>query len=473
VAGLKLDPDGAAAADDAPLLAELPKPGRITGQRRFAEPDITEWTLSNGARVLFKPTANNPDEILIRAVSPGGAALLHDTLFFSPGRMVAEMMTQAAGLGNLDRDALGEQLATSVLREYAVELTPHREGMRLGGSPKDLETLFQLLHLQFTAPKLDTAALGLWQRRGSPQGSYTGDDALAQYLSGDNPRLAPPSLALMALADTGRALAVFRDRFGNAGDFTFIVVGAATAQQVKPLVERYLATLPSTGKRETPLELGVRPLQRRVANTSEIFDLPRAVAQVLYAGEFPSTPEEYLTEQRRLSALGLLLQMRFTDVLREQMGGTYGAGVSAWTTAVPQEHYRFAINFVAAPQRVHGMLDTTFAVIDSVRARGASADELRKVAAMQRRVWESDLHQNRFWLDRIELYDRLRIPFARIVEPPKPPTSEEIRGAAERYLPNAAYLNFVQVPRDSSVYLESERAQGGSESELRVGARRR
>jgi zinc protease len=378
------------------------------------------------------------------------------------------MMTQAAGLGDRDRKALGEQLATSVVREYAVELTPHEEGIRLGGSPKDLETLFQLLHLQFTAPKLDTAAVGLWQRQGNLDGSYSPDDQLARLLSGGNPRLAPPSVSLMALADTGRAMAVFRDRFGNAGDFTFIVVGAATPAQIKPLVERYVASLPSTAKRETAPDLGVRPLDRRLVGTARVFNLPRAETMLLYAGEFPSTVDAYLTERRRLSALGLLLQMRFTDVLREQMGGTYGAGVTAWTTAVPQEHYRFNINFVAAPEQVHGMLDTTFAILDSVRARGGSEVELRKVAAMQRRGWETNLEENHYWQDRIALFDRLKIPFARLMEPPAATTPDEVRAAAQRYLPTTAYVNQVFMPEDSTLYTSRDTTKGEHATELRA-----
>lgn len=190
---------------------------------------------------------------------------------------------------------------------------------------------------------------------------------------------------------------------------------------------------------------------------------------ILFAGEFPSKVDEYLAERRRLSALGLLLQMRFTDVLREQMGGTYGAGVSAWTTAVPQEHYRFSINFVAAPERVHGMLDTTFAVLDSVRARGGTEQELHKVTAMLRRGWETSLQENAYWLDRIELFDRLKIPLERIVEAPKPTTPEEVRLAAQRYLPTMAYYNQVYMPQDSTLYAKSDSAKGEERAtELRL-----
>jgi zinc protease len=456
VAALQLAPDGSRTLAEEPLLPQLPSPGHIVGERRFAKSGVSEWTLSNGARVLFKQSGNDPDEVLIRAVSPGGSSLLPDTLFYSPGRMVDRMMTEAAGLGTHDRFGLEDQLSTSVARQFEVAITPTEEGMRLSGSPKDLTTLFQLLYLQFTAPKLDTTALALWKQGGSP-GAFSLDDQINTILSEGNKRLTPSSWALMPLADTATALAVYRDRFGNAGDFTFIIVGAASPAQMRPLVERYLATLPATQKREQPTELGVYPWDHLTRQTQRVFDVPKASTFLLYDGTFPSTPDAYLAERRRLDALSWVLRLKFTDDLREQMGGTYGVGVRAWTTAVPQEHYRFSINFDAAPERMGGMLDTMFTILDTVRASGATADEIRKVSAMQRRGWEMQLEDNHYWLNAIELYDRLKIPFDRIVTPPSAAlTSADIRAAARQYLPTTAYIHMTSLPQDSTLFIKTD-----------------
>jgi zinc protease len=457
VAGLRLSPDSSRSRPDGPLLSKLPTPGRVVREARAPSSGITEWTLSNGARVLFKPTRNDPDEILIRASSPGGSSLLPDSLFYSPGRMVAEMMTQAAGLGTHDRMSLEQQLSTTVVRQFEVEMTPIEQGMRLAGSPKDLTTLLQLLHLQFTAPKLDTAALNAWKQGGSA-GGYSIDDQIALMLSGGNPRLARADWGIMQLADTGQSMAVYRDRFGNAGNFTFIIVGAATAQQVKPLVERYIASLPSTGKREQPKDLYVHPpdhLERRV---DRVFAVPKASSTLLFGGGFPTAPDAYLAERRRLDALGWVLSLKFTDDLREQMGGTYGVGVRGWTLAVPQEQYRFAINFDAAPERMNGMLDTMFTILDTVRATGATPTELAKIAAMQRRARETALQDNHYWINTIELFDRLKIPFDRIVAPPQPTTAAEIRTAAHQYLPPHAYIHIIAMPQDSTLYTRVDSA---------------
>ncbi|MBX6332427.1 MAG: insulinase family protein, partial [Gemmatimonadaceae bacterium] len=154
---LPSDPETAVA--ESPLLDRLPTPGRIVRETSHKVAGVTEWTLSNGARVLLKPTANDPDEVLLKAWSPGGFSRMPDSLFLSPGRMVAKLMTAAAGLGQHDRTTLRQELETTGLKTFRIEIGYADEAIDLAGSPKDLETLFQLLYLQFTAPKLDTAAV--------------------------------------------------------------------------------------------------------------------------------------------------------------------------------------------------------------------------------------------------------------------------------------------------------------------------
>jgi zinc protease len=158
-----LPPDSAKTLSSAPLLAKLPTPGRIVSEKYDRVAGITEWTLSNGARVVVKPSQNDPDDLQMRAWSPGGFAMMPDSLFDTPGRMVARVVSEAGGLGGTNHDALSHQLETTGLREMKVDIGYADESMDLAGSPKDLETLFQLLYLQFTAPMLDTAALAGWQ----------------------------------------------------------------------------------------------------------------------------------------------------------------------------------------------------------------------------------------------------------------------------------------------------------------------
>ena len=437
-------------ASDAPLIGHPLTPGRIVSERHSVTAGITEWTLSNGARVLLKPTDFNRDELLIKAVGPGGFSLVPDSLFFTSGRLVARMMTEAAGVGTLNRDALSQKLATTVLRDFNVSITNNDQSISLGGSPRDVATLFQLLYLQFTAPKLDTAALAGWKQVGTDL-NPTFDEQLTAILSRGDPRRAPPPWALIQFADVGQAMAVYRDRFGNASDFTFLIVGNVTPSQIRPLVERYVTSLPGTGRHDVASPLNVKPWEEIARPTSRVFDIPKASTLLVFDGRFPSAPLPYLVERRRLKALAWVLQLKLRNDLRQRMGGTYAVSEGEETYADPDEHYRVMIGFDAAPERMDTMQAALFAVLDSVRAGGTTAAELAKVTAILRRTRELALQSNQAWLNTIELYDRLKIPFDRIITPPVVPLSSgDIQAAAQRYLPPTSYILFTALPRDSS-----------------------
>src|SRR5690606_36401828 len=473
VAGLRLEPDNAAvvAAADAPLLDRQPEPGRIVEEKVHGASGVVEWTLSNGARVLFKPSWNHPDEVLLRAWSPGGFSVLPDSLFFTSGRMVGAILTEAAGVGDRDRDDVLERLSLAAARPLRVEIGYAHESIELGGSPKELEMLFQMLHLQFTAPRLDSAALASWasvakyQWRGA-----TIHDQLNQVFARGNRRLLPVTTQLAEIARPEEVLAVHRDRFGNAGDFTFLVVGAAPVEEVKPLVERYLASLPASEEREAPKDPNLRPFVGRQARWMEVNPVPRSDALLAFDGPFPTEPEEYFRERQRLGALSLVLDGGLRERLREKLGGTYGVGVEARAYRVYDEHFRTLFFFQSAPERMREVSREMLAILDSVRASGATAAELEKVARIQRRQLETALQSNEYWLNQLELYNRLGLPLERIVAPypADAVTPEELSQAAGRYMPKDTYIHLVVMPKDTSWRRAGEEASAGSAQQARA-----
>jgi zinc protease len=438
---------------ETPLIATAPTPGRIVSEKRHTASGVVEWTLSNKARVLYKPTNFNPDELFINAHSAGGTSLLHDSLAFSPGRLVGSLMTAAGGLGDSDRDQLLQQLNTTVLKEFRVSLNFIDEEIALAGSPKDIETIFQLLYLQFTAPKLDTAALSTWKRYGGETVTQTANDQIASTLSYGNPRLTPPNPYLVPLMDLDQAMAVYRDRFGDAGDFTFTIVGAAPPERIKPLVEQYIASLPShqRAEREQPKDPKIPPLNTIQRITQRVQPVPRATTMLVFDGLFPSAPDSFVTERQRMSALTMLMSRRLRNELREHLGGTYSVGVSPSLYANPQEHYQIRINFDAAPDRIDTLIDVMMQQIDSIRTHGASAEELTDIMTIQRQSQLRQLQSNRVWMQAIQQYDRLGIPFDKIVAPTREDlTPEQLKTAAQRYLPSMAYIHMTYLPRDKN-----------------------
>ena len=451
----KLEAPEARTVAEGPLLEQAPKAGRVTKEVRHEAAGIVEWTLSNGARVLFKPSGNDPDELLLEAWSPGGFSRVPDSLFYSSGRMVARMMTEAAGLGDRDRDDLTAQLESSGLRDFAVDIGYGDESIALAGSPVELELLFQMLHLQFMAPKLDSAALAAWKNYAKYQGrAFSIFDQLAQTFARGNPRLMPVSTHLADLARLDEAMAVYRDRFGNAGDFTFTIVGAATAEQVKPLVERYLASLPATKERETPKDPQVKPFLMRTASTVKPFDIPKASTLLVFDGTFPTDePATYLAERQRLSTLSGVLMRRLRTRLREELSATYGVMVLDRTYPLPEEHYQVLFAFDAAPDRMRSMQREMRRIFEAVRDSGATAEELARVEASERRQLETLLQDNEYWMERIGLFARLGLPFDRIVDPYEANgvTPAELADAARKYLPDDVYISITAMPSDTAL----------------------
>ena len=452
-------PDSAREPGSATLLATHPTPGRIVAEKVDHAAGITEWTLSNGAHVIVKPTQNDPDELLMRAWSPGGFSMMPDSLFDTPGRMVARVMTEAGGLGAASHDALARQLATTGIRDMKVDIGYADESIDLAGSPKDLETLFQLMHLQFMAPMLDTAALAGWQSLAKYEGSqFSLDDQLNITLAKGNPRMLPVSTGIAELATTKQLVDAYHDRFGNAGDFTFTLVGATTPAELRPLVARYLASLPSSGKHEHPVPSEDHTFLHRANQTFNTLQLPKAQTLLVFDGPFPDTPSVYLREREKLGALAGIVNDRLRVRLREQLSGTYSPFVGSETYALPDERYRVVLAFDAAPERMHSLNREMLNVLDSLRVRGVTPAEAARAAIVQRRQLETRLQDDDYWMSAISGYTRLGIPLDRIPMPypERELTPAELKEAANRYLPGDVYIHLTAMPEDSTSYAKRD-----------------
>ncbi|MBX6330937.1 MAG: insulinase family protein [Gemmatimonadaceae bacterium] len=350
---------------------------------------------------------------------------------------------------------LADKLATTGVRAMSVNIGFADESVRLVGSPRSLSTLFQLLHLQFTAPMLDSATFAGWQSLAKYQGAaFSIDDQLNQTLAGQNPRMQPVSTQLAELASVKDLLAAHHDRFGNAADFTFVIVGAVTPAEVRPLVERYVASLPSTGEHETPQGEDVKPFLHRVTRIVPVVPVPRAQTMMVFDGPFPSTPDAYLRERQRLSAVQLVLQDRLRVRLREELAGTYSPFSQSETLALPNEHFRVLIGFDAAPERMHSLNLELEHLIDTLRVKGVTEAEATRAATIQRRQLETALQSNGYWTDAIVRYHRLGIPLDRIPTPfpERVLTPAELQTAAKQYLPDDVFLHFTAMPADSTSY---------------------
>ncbi|HEX5869015.1 MAG TPA: insulinase family protein, partial [Longimicrobium sp.] len=391
---------------DAPLLARAPAPGRIVAEDSTAEIGVTRWTLSNGARVVLKPTEFKDDEILFAATSPGGLSLLADDQHLY-GR-TATAAVQLGGVGGLSLTDLQKRL-TGKAASVGPNVSDLSEGMNGYAAPQDVETLFQLIHLYFTQPRRDTTAWAAYLQRGreslrnrnvTPESAF--GDTLTAILTQGHPRSRPFTSAVFDSLDIDRSLAIYRQRFADAGDFTFYFVGTFDPDSLRPLVETYLASLPGTGSRENFRDLGVRPPNGVVERTVRRGVEPKARTVLVFTG-----PAEFSREASAdVNALTEALELRLREKLREELGGTYTVGVSGSIARDPYPRYSLNIDFGSAPERVDELVRVVMAEIDTVRAAGVPQDVVDKVREAFRRSRETEMRENSTWLVRLMSYDR-------------------------------------------------------------------
>ena len=432
-----------------PLLDPLPAPGRVSNTSAKEAFGVSEWTLNNGVRVVLKPTTLKQDEILFRAFSPGGTSLADDQSFVA-AETASEVVGQG-GLGSLTNVDLGKKLAGKAAFVRA-DIGETYEGLAGRALTRDLETMFQLIYLTFTQPRADAEAFqvmtgqmtaALANRQALPETAFT--DALNGALSQNHPRARPLSPELVAQMSLDKSFAFYKDRFADASDFTFVFVGSFDVATIKPLVERYLGSLPALHRKEAPRDVGIRPpsgiVEQQVTKGRE----PRSQVGVVFTGTFHNDQQQRLI----LRAVADTLEGSLQRVLREDLGGTYGVSVEPDVTQRPTEEYRLTISFACDPARTTDLVKALFSVVDEFRTNGPSDGQMSDVRAGLLRDLETNRQSNGYWLNQIayayqyneELSDaaKLRALYEGL-------TPSVLRDAARTYLDTKRYVKVVLMP---------------------------
>ncbi|MEO7823092.1 MAG: insulinase family protein [Gemmatimonadaceae bacterium] len=434
------------------LVEQAPRGGSVVSERKYSEIGVTEWKLSNGVRVLLKPTDFNADQVAFGAYSPGGASLLPDSTFLSASG--ADLIPALSGVGQFSLVDLQKFLA-GVKASVTPSISDLGEGFSGQGSPRDLGTMLELVYLYFTAPRLDTTAVTAFlerykgviaNRNASPEVAFS--DTLQVTMSQHSLRAQPISSALVDRISLSRSFDFYKDRFADASDFTFVFVGNLNPDSVKPQIARWLGSLPSIGRKETWRDTQIRPPTGVVERVVRKGVEPKARTAIIFTGPF-----EYNRQNRyHLTALAELLNIKLREALRENLGGTYGVSVGASASREPIPAYSFSVGFGASPERLEALTAAALAQIDSVKQMGVTAADLTKVKQSALRSRETALKQNGYWLSQISSFDQSGWPLATIPDADKlimALTSEDLQRAASKYLRTDNYVRVSLYPESS------------------------
>jgi zinc protease len=425
------------------LVEKAPAPGKVVSKRTVPEIGATVLTLSNGVQVWLKPTDFKNDQILFTAYASGGLSLAAEKDYKSAS--LATAMVGIGGLGGLNPVELSKMLSGKIA-QASPSISDYTSGISGSATPKDLETALQLNYLSFTAPNMTPEVLDLVKRRLSsslqnrdqnPRAVY--GEKVEQINTSNHYSAQALKLADVATLNLDTMKSFYGARFGNAADFTYFFVGAFTEAEITPLLEKWIASLPSTGKQTSAArDMGVKFPAAMVKE--DVLKGREPASQTLLS--FFADPGFDEMEMHRARAAASVLNIRLREILREELGGTYGVSVG-FSNSPPLKGYgAMEIQFGSSPDNVDKLVNAALKEIARLKAEGPSADDVAKVKELERRDLETNAKQNSYWLgsmQTVSLYGWDPAGIARRDQRTERLTQENIKEMFNKYFPMDRY----------------------------------
>lgn len=437
---------------DKPLLAEMPKMGKILSEKELKEIGATEITFLNGAKVILKATDFHNDEVVFKAFSKGGTSLydLKDRLNGS----FAGGIVSKSGLGPYNQVEL-ERYLTGKNASIFSYVWEGGEGLGGESGAKDIETALQMLYLYFTQPKVDKMGFDNFL---AEQKMFMGSknlnpdmvlaDTISSALTNYHPRRAPIQYEDLAKIDTKRALEIYKERF-NAGDFTFVFVGKFDANMVKRWATMYIGGIPANEKKESFKDLQIPAAKGEIKRTVYKGTEPKSTVKFVFETENAKSDRQSRLTQ---NALVQVLNIKLREMVREEKGGTYGVRVSGSISSYPKVSSSISIEFGCDPSRSEELANAAISVIQKIQKEGVKEEDLKKVKETRRRELETNFKTNNYWLNMISTCYEEGLNIAdlasfetlyQFTDNIKP---EDIQRASTQYLNLKNYGKFILLP---------------------------
>jgi len=384
-----------------PLIEKAPKAGKIKKTTKNEAYGTTEWILSNGVRVIIKPTKFKQDEVLLSAFSDGGnSKVVNNADMYSA--IISAGVVANNGLASYNSIELNKML-TGKIANVNPNIATYEEGFSGNSSVKDFETMLQLVYLYFTAPRKDDNAFSaminmykasLANSATDPRTSFS--DSISMMLSNHHPRTVLMNLAALDKINQDKSLEIFKERFAVPADFTFVFVGNIDPENadVQKAVSTYLAGLKSKKGGEKFTDLQIRKPIGKVNNTfPREMKINKASNFILYSGKMPFTVQN----RTIMTAIGSVLNMRYLESIREKEGGSYGVGVRGGLNNRPICEATLMMQFDTDPEKQTRLLSIIHAEVDEIVKNGPRADDLQKVKENMLKKYTEDTENNNWW----------------------------------------------------------------------------
>ena len=387
-----------------PLLAKLPKPGKIK-KEEASKFGYTKWTLSNGANVYFKKTDFNESEIVLGAHSWGGYWKLKPEDYLN-GRLTADIMN-SVGLGNFKNTELEKALAGKRV-SVSVALNNNSESFNGSSTPKDFRTMFELIHLYFTAPGNDidsynntisTMRTALENADKQPQKALS--DSIYSTVFMNHPFVKSIKAADLDKLSFDAMKRIYKERFASAGDFDFYFTGNIDVDSLRAFTETYIASLPGQKKREKVVNKVIDTRKGEVLNRFERkMETPQSYIVQVWNGEVPYSMKQNVV----VDALGEVLTQRYLKSIREEGSMAYSVFASAEARYGVKDLYSVQIVCPVKPAKADSAMMLMRKGITDIAANGVTAEELSKVVENKVKKFAEYEKDNNHWEGLIKAY---------------------------------------------------------------------
>lgn len=432
-----------------PLLDKQPTAGRILNEKKYDQIGVTELTLSNGIKVLLKPTDFKNDQIIFSSFSKGGTSLATDANLQSAD---AVGLIPGSGVGDFNPTQLNKLLAgnTGKAGSYINELY---QGYSGSASPKDLETAFQLVYAYATHPRKDAEIfnkhisnyrVSLENKSADPESVF--GDTVQAVLSSYHKRAMPTTMADLDKISLDEAFNFYKDRFADNSEHTFVIVGAFDMEKIKPLIETYIASLPSLNKKQDFVDNGVYPPKGKVNKTVYKGLEDKASVRLYIHGDYDYNADTNI----QLEALKAALENKILERLREKESGVYSPQAGLSVSKYPKAHYYFTISFSCATANVEKLIAAALEEVKHIKDNGATTDDISKFKSEEQRQMELSLRDNGFWLNYLTNREKYGDDLNQVLnmkERMDKVTVESSKVNAQKYLNDDNYIRLVLVPQ--------------------------
>ena len=434
-----------------PLIAEdvVLKGSKVKKVAQNEVMGTTEWTLKNGVKVVLKQTDYEADRIRLSAISDGGSALFCDGCFWT-AQLLSSVMEES-GISKFSASDLRKQLAGKVA-SASTNVGMYEHSVLGQASLKDVETMLQLVYLQFTAPRFDQTDFDNFMTRISSMlaNQETNPDfifskELMKTIYGDSPRRQQVSTENLAKVKFDKLTEVHSKLYSNAKDFTFYFIGNMSPEELQPLVEKYIGSLPVQKKVTNKFtDDGVRAVRGGVVNDfRQTMEQPKVSVLYYYVGDEAYNLENQLTMEFFSSAL----DNRYLKSIREEKGGTYGVGVRGSLDAEPMEEYALLIQFDTNEQMADELSAIVVAEIEKIAAEGPLAEDMDKTREFLLKDYTKQIKNNSYWSNAISEYYDYNIDVVNgYEEAVKAVSAEDVQALAKKILEDGNLIKVVMRP---------------------------